>query len=287
MKELPWEIRKSIGKYEEIVTDDLTLYPILVEEYEDFCKASPAIEFMQQQFKDVRLMSLPLLQAFYKKDYELAANGQLPTELFFQALLFLALSLRIGIGLTAEERVRKIVPVPSKNDNSTLRFLSFQDEDGEWRFITPVVFQRLRPILAAQNGIELEDDAANPDLVFSAREMRRKHAPKLEENIETLVASVATFTGEEEARIYEWPVLKLFRRASSIKRMVDYAVNTNAELQGTKWKNGNPFPSPWFDREQDDIGLLSLDQYSGNHPVQQADSAEGLFPTDELQTKQN
>lgn len=45
--------------------------------------------------------------------------------------------------------------------------------------ITPVQFQRLRAILAYQNGIELTDEDANPDLLEAEAELARRNGPKL------------------------------------------------------------------------------------------------------------
>lgn len=276
MNEVPANIRRAVSRYEPIEAEGAIFYPILLEEYDDFARARPAIEFMQQQIKDVRLMSLPLLQAYYKIDISLARNGQPTTNLFYRALLFLALALRLAPGSEAEKRVQQFCLVSEEKDRDTLKCVRFRTNGDEWHSLTPVQFQRLRPILAAQNGIELESDEANPELVQSKRDVLARNAPPLDAEIEILISSVAALSRTEEAELYSWPILKFNRRAAAYKRIMDYMVYTAAELQGTKWKDGNPFPNPWFDKRRNNLGLISMDEFSKGQDVKTQNG--GGFP---------
>ena len=49
---------------------------------------------------------------------------------------------------------------------------------------------------------------------------------------------------------------------------MDYMIYTTAELQGTKWKGGNPTPNPWFDRKSNDIGLIAMGEFTKGQAVQ-------------------
>lgn len=263
MAEIPYRIQRQINRYEIVDFENLRLYPVRVENYDEFLAARPAIAFVQQSLP-VALMSMPLLQAYYQIDVESIHDAQLPTGLFAQALLFLAMSLRIGEDMPREKRVGlfKLCRDPKHPDR--LKFIEFTDLCGETQHITPSQFQRLRPILAVQNGIELADDDANPELIAADELLASKKAPELETTVESLVSSVSALSGVEEAEVYDWPILKLQRRERALKRAMDYIICGIGESQGAKWKSGNPVPHPWFNRLRNDMGaLVSLDDFAG------------------------
>lgn len=268
MDKLPLNIQRAIARYEPIPFENANLYPVTVEEYEEFTLARQAIEFMQQQFKDVRLMSMPILQAYYEVDSALVERGEPTTNLFFCALLSVALAFRLAQGKDVNERVQQIRIVLSPDDRKKLKFLRIPLPDGSYAEITPAKFQQFRAIFAAQNGLEIESDLANPDLVQSKRDLQSSNAPALDARIEIFVSSVAALSSTEEAEIYRWPILKFERRAAALKRAMDYMVFTTAELQGTKWKGGNPVPNPWFDRKSNDLGLISMGEFAKGQAVQ-------------------
>lgn len=282
MYELPMNIRRSVAKYEPIPFGNAMLYPVLVEQYEEFGIARQAIEFMQQQFRDVRLMSMPLLQAFFETDMTLAQRKEPTTNLFFCALLSLALAFRLAPELGINERVRQIGVVTEVGDAKILKQLVIPLPDGTDAEITPAQFEQIRRIIAAQNGVKIESDEANPDLIQSRRDLLAQNAPPLDADIETFVSSVAALSGTDEAEIYDWPILKFERRAAALKRAMDYMVYTVAELQGTKWKGGNPFPNPWFGKKTNDLGLISMNEFAKGQNVQVSDGAPpmpNLLPT--------
>ena len=62
----------------------------------------------------------------------------------------------------------------------------------------------------------------------------------------------------------EWPILKLLLRRDAVQRLVGYITCSFAEAQGGKWKHGNPFPSPLYDREIDYCGgLIDMSTFAG------------------------
>ena len=166
-----------------------------------------------------------------------------------RVLLFLALSLRLGQGLPVEERIALFRPRFS--ESGRLKSLVFSPDGEEISEITPAMFQRLRPILAAQNGLEIPPDDANPELVDAERALAEKKAPDMELSPESLVASMAALSGADEKEIYEWPIAKMQNRQRAIHRALDYLICGIGEAQGTKWKKGNPCPNPFFDRKKE------------------------------------
>lgn len=254
--ELPLHILRAVRKFEPIAAEGLILYPVRVAEYEEFLTARPALEVLQQAFP-APLLRIPLLSALYRMDYEAASRGEEQSGLFSRALLLLALSLRLGEGLDLRQRVRKFRIAADPKDPAKLLYLQASVDGEEMLKITPVKFQQIRPIIAAQNGVKLESDLANPDLVEAEREMAGLNAPKMDADVEHLISGVAAMSGTDEAEIDDWPILKLNRRAESFKRVMDYVICGIGEAQGTKWKNGNPAPHPFFDRAEEGFSAVT------------------------------
>lgn len=262
MQDLSLEMAKAVRRFEPIETEGLTLYPIQVKDIDEFTTARPAIEFMQQSLP-VAMLSKPLLQAYYTLELDAAQNGQPGSGLFYKCILFLLLAMRVGNGLPAEKRIELVDLELQANDPTRLKsVLIFVN--GEVKRITPMQFQRLRPILAAQNGIELVSENANPELVQAERDLAEMNAPKLQYRIDALKATVATLSGADESDMEEWPILKLLLRRDAVQRLVGYITCSFAESQGGKWKHGNPFPSPLYDREIDYCGgLIDMSTFAG------------------------
>lgn len=263
MNDLPRHIQRCIDRYEPVETDGLTLYPVRVEEYEDFLLARPALDFLQQSLP-VALMSVPILQAFYAMDIESVQDSQSPTGLLGSSLLLLALALRIGEEEEPEKRIRRFQIIPHPDDPKRLKYLYFTVDGEEIHTVTPASFQRLRPVLAAQNGVEILPDDTNPELLQAERDVLMKHSMNLDTSMESLVSGVAALSGVEEAEVYTWPILKLQNRQSALRRVLDYVVCGIGEASGTTWKNGNPCPHPFFDRvKEGSLGTIGLDTYLG------------------------
>ena len=263
MSELPFAILKSVNQYKPIDIDGLRFYPIRVNDYEAFLAARPGIEVMQQALP-MRLVSLPLLAALYKLDYDAIADGEAASGLFSRALLFLALSLRLGEGRETEERMKLFRIAADPNDPSKLKSVRFPVGNGELYDLTPVKFARYRPIIAAQNGVALEADDANPELVQSERDIQSMNGPKLELRLEDMISAVSAMCGADEAEVYDWPILKLDRRKTAFQRVIDYIVCGINQGAGCSWKGGNPVPSLWFDRVKDgSAALMPLGDFAG------------------------
>ena len=262
MSEIPNKYLRQIRRYEPVETEGLTLYPVLVDEYEEYLLAKGAIEFMHQSLP-MAMLNMPILQAYYALDSQSVQDEQIPTGLMARAVLFLALALRIGRGLPAEKRVGLFRP---RVDGATgkLKAILFTPDGEEICQITPAMFQRIRPILAVQNGITIPEEDANPELVRTEDELAKKKAPELDVNLESLISTVAALSGSEEQDIYDWPIAKLQNRQRAIHRALDYIICGTGEAQGTKWKKGNPVPNPFFDRKKDgSAAKVALTDFAG------------------------
>lgn len=279
MQELPLNIKRSIGRYEPIETDGLTLYPIKVSSYYKFLAARPSLDFMQQTLP-IELMSIPLLDAYFQIDMGLV-NGVRSIGLFSQALLMLSMALRLMPNGSIEEQVRQFKVIPDDATNPRrLKYLKFVLNGEEMHTITPIQFGNLRPIIAAQNGVELYSETANPELIQAERDLAEKNSPKLEMDVETLISSAALITRTEEKDVYEWPILKLHNRLESAKRVIDYMICGIGESQGTSWKGGNPVPHPWFERQhKETTGVIPLESFSNGQGLDAVRNANQVINT--------
>lgn len=262
--ELSANIKRAIRRYEQVETEGLKLFPIRVGEYELFNSARPALELMQQTLP-VQYACMPLLSAYYRMDYDALTRGEGTIGLFGRALLFLALALRIGDGENAGERMKHFRIVCGENDPSQLIKIQFTVDGEERQNMTPVQFSRLRPILAAQNGIELVGESENPELIEAQKDLNERNAPKLDFDVQHLIESVCVLTGRDERDLDEWPILKLQNRRKALRRVLDYAICGICEGSGAKWKGGNPCPDPFFPRdEKKNDALIPLSGFLGS-----------------------
>lgn len=272
--ELSRNIQKAIRKYEPVEVDGLTLYPILVKDFDYYLASKPAIEIMQQSLP-VRLLSVPLLQAYYAMDYEAIIAGGEPVGLMYRALLFLGLSLRLSPD-DPEATLHRFRIVADPNDPSRLKGVDFVVNGEEMHRITPVLFQRLRPILAAQNGIKLESDDANPELVEAERILSQSSNIQLSGDPYEMIATIAALERIDETEIEEWPILKLQTRETTWRRIIGYQVCAIGQASGASWKGGNPHPSLFYERVNDGISaaLAPLSSLKG------AEQAVAVTPTE-------
>lgn len=271
MNGLSPEIERLINRYQPVIFEGLTLYPVTVENYELFTYCAPALGFMQQSLP-VTMLTKPLISAFWEMEEAEAQttkpsgeNGEpddKPGHLFTRSMIALVLALRLGEGLPMPERMKRVLPTFDRKTRKKLESLVVIRDDGKPIEISPVRFGKLRPVIAAQNGIEIPPLDANPELVEADRAVRLMNAPKLEMRVVDKVAFVALASGKDEDEIYDWPILKYERRASAAERVLSYLIYGIGENSGmVKYKNGNPCPSPYFRREQQSRGMIALSEF--------------------------
>lgn len=269
MYELSKEMQKSVNCYRPIETEGLVLYPIKTEFYEEYMIARRAIGFMNQSLS-IEYMSMPLLSAFYRIDFDLAVKNELSTGLFASAMLGLVLALRLNQdGQSVSDALEKMAILTDSQDQAKLKGIAFVVNGVEEKVITPIQYARLRPIIAAQNGILIRDEMDNPELVQAEADIAEQNAPKLDFKPVQLIRAAAALTGKEEEEIYEWPILKLINRLGSFKRIMDYMMCGISEAQGTKWKGGNPAPHPWFEKiKEGSDALMPMGNFMGGAGLQ-------------------
>lgn len=255
MKELPVSIIEKIDRYQPVTARGLTLYPVRVRDARLFSLARPALEFAQQSLP-VALLNVPLLDAFWKMEQAAIAETGISTGLLTGAILSLTLALRLVDGKEGENPLNGVLPVPDQARPDTLKEIQFKSADGVIR-VTPRTFQKIRPILAAQNGAETPSETANPEILEMERLMMTQETSGLDPKLYDKIIFAAQGCGVSEEEIYDWPLLKLERNAAVLVRKTDYLAVQLAAMSGmVKFKDGCPVPSPYFAKRKS--GLASM-----------------------------
>lgn len=257
MNELPTRYKKQIRKFLPIETEGITLYPVTVEYWEEFRACVPALEFMRKSLPVV-LMQMPLLNALAQielvNNYNLSEGKETGVRFtFFSDTLYaLCLALRLGLGMERDKVLAERVSVISDRLHpENIERIFFTTDDKDFISITPRQYERLRPILAAQNGVTIPSDDENPELVYADRVLRAQKTPKLEEDFAKMVSWCAVFSHAEEEEIYNWPILKFLNRCEVSQRSLDYVIFGVGAASGfAKYEGGPPVPSPFYAKKE-------------------------------------
>ena len=260
--ELPRRVRDAAERYLPVEAGGLTLWPVRVKEYGEFAFARMALEAVQQSFP-AKYLTMPALQAFFQIDVDAVQGGGKPTGLFAGAVMSLILALRVGEGMEAEERLKLAkIGQEVRDERLTLVRLAFPVGE-ETVTVTPAQYRKLRAVIAAQNGVELVGETANPELVEAEREAAALGAPAMEGGVREEITFVAARERREEEEIEEWAILKLQNHARAHKQAIDYAVCGVNEGAGAKWRGGNPVPHPYLRRKRTLAGVRDLSEFAG------------------------
>ena len=280
MRKLPERIQKAVNRYRPVSVEGIVFYPVLMEEWDEFAKTLPVLDFLPQSLP-VALAKMPLLEAFHAIEmtnrWLKEKEPEKITEPIFEPLtlasLLLILALRLGQGEKAEARLERCMI-----DYTGDRFngLVLRGNDGEAIDITPRLFQRLRPILAAQNGVELESEDANPEIVKAEQQIAAQRAPKLKPDPVSRISWVAYKCGIDEDEIYSWPIAKFTRRERVIRVDENYLACQIGQMSGmVDWKKsgGPPFPHPYLERDQELLASVEIGSIGGGAAKKAMDAA--------------
>lgn len=255
MNELPADIQQRIDRYLSVEANGLTLWPVTVEHTYLFNAARAALDVVPMSLP-VALISLPVLDAFYRLDLEEKQNTGMTRGLVGSVVLLLKLALRLGAITDEKSLACGVQIIPDEQKPGRLREIVFFDEYGDSISVSPATFQQIRPILAAQNGVDMPSDTANPEILEMERLMALKDMKDLDPKLTDKIIFVAQGSGVPEEEIWKWPILKLERHAALLRRRLDYLAVTTGQMSGmVKFTDGSPVPSPYWARKR---GLASL-----------------------------
>lgn len=254
---LTQEQQIAVKKGTPIQWNGLTLFPIQVKDMDLFLAAQLGLTASQQTLPG-KYVVMRYLEALYALDYDVRTSGGAGGGLFTRVLLFLKLSLRLEV-IKGEDGIEyfPIQQLTERDNPRKLVALGVQQGDVKAQ-ITPQDFNQLREILAAQNGVELPDETLNPELVQAERDLKDKNSLNLNVDSESLIYSVSVKTHVPLEEIMEWTIRRFKLTERAVDRSTGHLVAALTEAAGAKYKNGNPFPSWKYDREDDSSGVVEL-----------------------------
>jgi len=258
------ERRLHIRRGEPIRECGVDLYPITMDHYEDFIQCKDAL-CLRLSSLPVRYVSLDYLSAVFALELDALSEGKEPSMatggLFFRLMRLFGLSLRIE--MTAE-RLNECIFYRASEGNISIEYMELTQTGADGNpntvRITPFQFSSiLRPLIAAQNQIELPDESENAELVdaYQKKKQIQDRGVALKTDLDDLVSSVAYHSGVSDAEIMDWNVRDFENRRRAIERDKRYMLYAQAEMSGmVTFKNGNPYPSWCFDALDDTLGTM-------------------------------
>lgn len=252
------EQQDAVQRGKPIMWNGLTLYPILVSDYLQFSDAKMGL-MVAQQTLPVKYVCMRFLEALYAMDYDARMNGEQERGLFLRLLIFLRLAMRLPIKKSEDGKEYVEMYIATSRDEPR-KLASIKVKQGDVNAeITPKNFGQLRTILAAQNGIELPDETDNPELIQAEKDIAAHNAPNLKPDFEALLYSAAVKTGAQPEDIYDWTVRRFALTEEAITRTTGHLIAALTEANGGKYKEGNPFPSWKYDRNEGSHALISFE----------------------------
>lgn len=226
-----------LGKSEE--WNGLTVYPILMKDYPLFLAAKESVTAVQQ--------SWPLPWSIVPYLEGLIGVGLLPR---------LCAMLKLAFRLDGDA-----LPVYPRIEGGKITSLVLVQGDRQAE-ITPKNFPSLRELLAFQNGLDLPDERANLEILEAQRDLA-SGGLLLKADLEDLICSVALKSHTSLEETLEWTVRRFQKTEQAIDRSEGHSMAAITIAAGGKFKNGNPYPSWKYDREEEMVGVEALSSLSG------------------------
>lgn len=248
-------IAEAIENDEPVTIDGFTLYPIQVRQYRQFSAVQSSL-LIRQGSLPVDYAVRSYLGALHAMDIDAYKESGQALGLIRGILTMLALSMRFPADVFARQATIKV------RDGDERELASIQIHAGEMILsLTPAVFDRLRPVIAAQNGLELPDETENADLVEAENDISSQDAISLNLDFNTLLASVARDQHCRRKDLLDYTIREFFELRDAIQRDKLFTLYKMAELNGTKFTKGNPWPSWCYESKAQSNALISMAQF--------------------------
>ena len=255
------DIVKKVRCGQPIEAYGLTLYPIMMSDYDEYMLCKDAFAIMHGSLP-AKYLQMDFLSALFALSLDENHNNvppELRTAAFQRTIRLFYMALRsteneieqIAKGIVYKQLGENVVAI----DRITIY------QSGKTTEITPSLFStKIRPLIAFQNGIILPDEDTNPDLIKLHNKMHEHDKPvKLVIDFDEMMASVAYLSSVTVAQLMEWTVRDFEYRIHAIDRDKRYMLCGAAEMSGfASFKNGNPAPSWQYDLDVDVLGTKSL-----------------------------
>lgn len=255
MEQIPANIREAVENDEPISINGFTLFPIQMREYRQFEAAKFAL-LLRQGSLPVKYAVLPYLQALYAMDYDAVKETGQPMGFTAGLLTMLALSMRFP----ADALLKQAGMEYSDEEQRLVAAVRFRAGENILR-LTPADFDRIRPVIAAQNGLELPDEAENADLVEADNDIAARGSVSVKADYRTLMASVARDQRCRVRDLMDYTIREFTDLKNAIEREKNYTLCKMAEYSGVTFKGGNPCPSWCYDAAEKGTSLISMSTF--------------------------
>lgn len=252
--EIPYTIQRQIDTFQPIQVEGLTLHPVKVKDHGVFAACSHALAFAQRRLP-VAMWSKPLLAAFFELDCQKLADGEPAAGLFAAVVTLIHMAVFPDESIEDSLGAGKLSILTDSAEPTKLRGIRVVSDDGEV-LITPAKFQMIRRYIAAQNGVEIPPDGANPEILDADAEAMADQARDMDISTAHMITAVSALEHVSEAEIGEWALLRLDRHADAHRKILDYLLFGFAATQGAFRAGGNPVPHPWFPKKKDGTGSM-------------------------------
>lgn len=217
----------------ETVGNNIRLYPLRMKEYQEWCSCKRVLTIRQSTLPAAYAV-MPYLSALHAMDVDMGIG------LMYQVVKVLALATKTKpsdfCAVCKEEDPRALVAVMCRGDAATFR-------------IEVAQFPAFRAAIARQNGLEIPDEADNPELVEAENDLNALKAPKLDYDLSTLVMSVAYQYRIRPKELEEWTIREFEAVREAINRDKYF---TRFGSGFYSFKDGeNPYPSWCFEKKRE------------------------------------
>ena len=275
------ELKEKALRNEGYLYEGLTFYPITVKHYGVFLACESALTLRMSMLPAVYASKNFASAIFEMQIEEIMRNGKNASAGYWSKFLrLMCLSLRIPPESAAQSIQMRVNP-ESPKDLIALIVRQISDETGEAVIrLEPTKIARIREIIAIMNGKELPDEADNSELIQAEMDIASINAAyDLVLEIDDLKASVARDQRIRLHELDEWTILEFDLLKRAIEREKRFLVCGIGESSGmVKWKGGNPYPSPFFDRKRESSAVQSAQKF-------QERISGAVATTDSLPTK--
>jgi hypothetical protein len=192
------------------------------------------------------------------------------------------LSLRIPMD-EAQFAIRMLVNPEDATDLKALVITQITEMDGEvLTRINPSQMGHIRELIALMNGVELPDEADNPELIQAEMDIQQMNqAFELDVNIDDMKATVAMNQRMRMKDLDDWTILEFDLMKQAIDREKHFMVYGIGEASGmVKFKNGNPVPSLFFNKKKESMAVISANAFQQRvgGAIQSVDELPNLRP---------
>ena len=214
------------------------VYPIHMRDYAEWCSCKRVLTIRQSTLPAAYAV-MPYLSALHAMDADMQIG------LMYQVVKVLALATR--------QNPMDFYAMCKEEDQRILNAIVCRASDIIFR-IDASQFPKFREVIARQNGLELPDEAENPELVEAEHDLNELKAPKLDYDMNALVMSVAYQYRMRPKELAEWTVREFEAAREAINRD-KYFTRFGSGFYSFK-NNENPYPSWCFERQREGSSAL-------------------------------